>query len=55
MVIENKKIILDDLEKGLVISFSNEDYPKGFNKDHDDPMVITTTIHNDVVKRILVD
>ena len=55
MTIENKKIKLKEGESGLVISLSNEDYPNGIDRYHDDPMVITTTIHNYIVKRILVD
>ena len=43
------------VKKGLVISFSDDDYPKGFDHDHDDSMVIIATIHNYVVKIILVD
>ena len=39
----------------MFISFSNEDYLKGFDHGHDDPMVITTIAHNYVVKRILID
>ena len=38
-----------------VISFLVDDYPEGFNWQHDDPMVITTIIHNYSIKRILVD
>ena len=41
-------------KKGPLISFSDDDYPKGFDHHHDDPMVITTTICNYIVKRILV-
>ena len=55
MVVENKKVKSDDTKKSLVISFSNDDYVEGFNYDYDDPMVIIATIHNYVVKRILVD
>ena len=50
-----QKVKSDDVKKGLIISFSNNDYPKRFNQDHDDPMVITATIHNYVIKRILID
>ena len=55
MAVENKKVKSDNTKKSLVISFSNDDYVEGFNYDYDDPMVITATIHNYVVKRILVD
>ena len=55
MAIENKKVKSDNVERGPIISFSNDDYPKGFNCDHDDSMVISTTIHNYIVKRILVN
>ena len=55
MVVENKKVKPDDQKKGLVISFSNENYPKGFDWDHDDPVVITAIDHNYAIKRILVD
>ena len=55
IAIENKKVKLDELEKGPIISFSNNDNPKGFDQYHDDLMVITTAIHNYVVERILMD
>ena len=42
------------IKKGLIISFSDDDHSKGFDCDHDDPMAITATIHNYIVKRILV-
>ena len=45
----------DDQEKGLVISFSDEDYLEGFDWDHDDSMVITIIIHDYAIKKILVD
>ena len=48
---ENKKVKLDNMEKGLVISFFNDEYLEGFNCDHDDPMVITVTIHNSAIKK----
>ena len=35
--------------------FSEADYLEGFDQQHDDPMVITATIHNYSVKRILVN
>ena len=50
-----KKIKLDDIEKGLIISFFDNDYLEGFDCDHDNSLVITATIHNYAVKRILVD
>ena len=43
------------IENGSIILFSNDDYPKRFNHDQDDLMVITATIHNYTIKRILVD
>ena len=55
MTVENKKIKSKEGESRTVISFFDEDYPDGFNRDHDDLMVITATIHNYTVKRILVD
>ena len=55
MAIENKKLRPNNLDKSFIISFFDEDYLKGFSKDHDDLMVIITTIHNYVIKRILVD
>ena len=55
MAIENKKVKPDSTESNPVILFSSDDYLEGFDYDHDDPMVITTTIHNYVVKRILVN
>ena len=51
----NKKVKLEKRVSGLVIYFSNNDYPKGFHRNHDDLMVITTTIHNYAVKRILIN
>ena len=53
MTMENKKIKLEGGESGLIISFFDKDYLDGFDRDHDDLMVITTTIHNYTVKRIL--
>ena len=55
MAIENKKVKNNDANKGLVISFFDENYPEGFNCDHDKPMVIIATIHNYVIKRVLID
>ena len=55
MAIKNKKVKFDGERGGSVISFSNNDYPKGFDYDHENPLVIIATIHNYVVKRILVD
>ena len=54
MTIDNKKIRPNDVAKSAIISFSNDDYPEGFNQDHNDPMVISATFHNYVIKRILV-
>ena len=54
MIVNNKKVKHDDLEKSAVISFSDNDYLEGFDRDHDDLIVITTAIHNYDVKRILV-
>ena len=54
MAIEKKKKVkVRFVEKGLVISFSNDD--SRFDHDHDDSMVIMTTIHNYAIKKILVD
>ena len=55
MVVDNKKVKLDDVAKSAVISISDNDYLDGFDWDHDDPMVITATIHYYVVQRVLVD
>ena len=55
MAIENKKVKNENADKNLVIPFSNDDYPKGFYHNHNDPMVITTTVHNYFIKRILVN
>ena len=55
MVVENKKVKNDDINKGLIISFFDENYFNGFDRDHDVPMVITTTVHNYAIKRVLVD
>ena len=53
MAKENKKVKLDNVDRDSVILFSNNDYHKGFDYDHDDPMVITTTIHNYQLKGFL--
>ena len=55
IVIENNKVKSNNKEKGLDILFSDDDYVKGFDRYHDNPMVIIATIHNCVVKRILVN
>ena len=55
MAVESKKVNPHEVENNVVISFSDDDYPDGFNLDHDDSMMINATIHNYVVKRILVD
>ncbi|XP_017239615.1 uncharacterized protein LOC108212399 [Daucus carota subsp. sativus] len=39
----------------LVISFSDEDYPEGIIRTHQDAMVITTKIGTNTVKKILID
>ena len=52
---ENKKVRPKRISAGPVISFWDEDYPEGFNQQHDDLMVIIATIHNYSVKRILVN
>ena len=55
MVIENNKVKLDGAEKGLIISFSDDDYLEKFNHEHDDLIVITAIVHSYAIKRILVD
>ena len=55
MVIKEKKVKATYVEKGPVISFFDDDYLEGFDYDHDDLMVVTTTIHNYAIKRILVN
>ena len=55
MAVESKKVKPQEVEKSAVISFSDEDYPDGLDLDHDNLMVIITTIHNYAIKRILVD
>ena len=55
MAIENKKVKSDNEERGLVISFSNNNYLKGFDHDHDNLTVIISFIHYYAIKRILVD
>ena len=55
MGVENKKVKNENANKGLVISFSNDYYLEGFDRDHDDPMARTTTIHNYPIKRVLID
>ena len=54
MVVESKKVKPYEVEKSIIISFFDDDYLDGFALNHNDSMVITTTIHNYVVKRILV-
>ena len=54
MVVENKKVKNVTTKKGLVILFFDDDYPEGFNHDHDNPMVIIAIVYNYVVKKILV-
>ena len=55
MIVENKKVRLDDTVKSALILFSYNDYLKGFDWNHDNLMVIIIAIHNYIVKRILVD
>ena len=55
LTIENKKVRSRKVEASSVISFLDDDYLEGFDREHDDPMVITTTIHNYAVKQILVN
>ena len=55
MVIENKKAKDEIGKKGPVISFSDDNYLEGFDCNHDDPMVITTIVHNYAMKRILIN
>ena len=55
LTVKNKKVRLASIGVGQVISFSDDDYPKGFDQQHDDRMVIIATIHNYLVKHILVD
>ena len=55
LTIRNKKWKSERFGAGQVISFSEDDYPEGFDRQHDDPMVITATIHNYSIKQILVN
>ena len=55
ITIDNKKVKPDNIENSAVILFIDNDYLEGFNWVHDDLMVIIATIHNYVVKRILVN
>ena len=55
LTVENKKVRPERIGARQVIFFSNDDYPEGFNRHNGDPMVIAATIHNYLVKRILVD
>ena len=55
LTVGNKKGKSKRFGVGQVISFLEDDYPEGFDWQHDDPMVITATIHNYSIKRILVD
>ena len=36
IVVENRNVKSDEVEKGPVISFSNNDFLKGFDRDDDD-------------------
>ena len=53
MALENKKVKNEKVDKGLVISFSDEDYPKGFDRDHNNLMVIASIVHNHAIKEFL--
>ena len=53
--LESKRTKPQEGENDVVISFFDKDYLDEFDMDHDDPMMITATIHNYVVKRILVN
>ena len=55
MAIKNNKVKPDNTMRGSVILFSNNNYPKVFDHNHDNLMVITTTIHNYATKKIRVD
>ena len=37
------------------ISFFDDDYHKGFDRDHNNPIVITAIVHNYIVKRVHID
>ena len=52
---EGKKVKPHKEESGVIITFSNNEYLKWFDQDHDNLMVIMAAIHNYVAKRILVD
>ena len=54
LIVENKKVKQGKEEKGPFIYLSDDDYPKEFDRDNDNPMVIIATIHNYAIKRILV-
>ena len=53
MAMVNKKVKPNDVEKVQLYCYN--DYPKRFDQDHDDLMVIIAAINNYIVKRILVD
>ena len=55
LTVENKKVRPKRISVRAIISFLNDDYLEGFDWQHDDLMVITATIHNYLVKQILVD
>ena len=55
MAIENKKVKPDDVEKSAILLLSDSDLLERFNREHDDPMMITIVIHKYTVKRILID
>ena len=55
MAVENKKVKPDDVEKSVIILFFDSDYWEGFNREHNEPIVISIAIHNYIVKRILVN
>ena len=50
MVVENKKVKPKNVEGGLVILFSDKDYLEGFNREHNNLIVITTNVYNYIVK-----
>ena len=55
MAIENNKVKVENVEKGLVILFSDDNYHEGFDCDHDNPIVIITIAYNYAIKRIFID
>ena len=49
MVVKNKKVKSEDIEKGIVISFYDDDYLKGFDHNHDDLIITAIIVHNYVI------